>query len=85
MDNENLDEYICKNVPSVQKFIGSYQGKKETLPALAVISHAMRLIQRFVKIFYLNNLSSLFFQLNLFNFFYSEGKNTCDSYASNNN
>ncbi|KAJ3672910.1 hypothetical protein LUZ60_006284 [Juncus effusus] len=47
VDNEDLEGYICKNVPSVKYFINDYQGKEETLPALAVISHAMRLIQRF--------------------------------------
>ncbi|XP_078155409.1 amidase 1 [Carex rostrata] len=46
INNENLDGYICKNVPSIHKLIGIYEGKVATLPALAVISHAMRLIQR---------------------------------------
>ncbi|KAJ4755647.1 Glutamyl-tRNA(Gln) amidotransferase subunit A [Rhynchospora pubera] len=46
IDNEDLDGYIYKNVPSMQKFISNYQGKEATLPALAAISHAMRLIQR---------------------------------------
>lgn len=70
INNENLDGYICKNVPSIHKLIGIYEGKEATLPALAVISHAMRLIQRYLKrCFSLVILSSFFIQLALLSLF----------------
>ncbi|KAJ3697723.1 hypothetical protein LUZ61_001428 [Rhynchospora tenuis] len=46
IDNENLEGYICKNVPSIQKFDSKLQGKEGTLQFLKVLSHVSRLIQR---------------------------------------
>ncbi|XP_020084616.1 amidase 1 isoform X2 [Ananas comosus] len=48
IDNENLGEYISKNVPSIGNFISSVlENQACKIPALAALSHSMRLLQRF--------------------------------------
>ncbi|WOK95988.1 amidase 1 [Canna indica] len=48
LHTENLGDYIFHNVPSLRKFMNSIpEGQASTLPVLAALSHAMRLLQRF--------------------------------------
>ncbi|XP_042444602.1 amidase 1-like isoform X1 [Zingiber officinale] len=48
LNDVNLGDYIYHNVPSLLKFIsGLYANQESTVPVLAALSHAMRLLQRF--------------------------------------
>ncbi|KAJ8500483.1 hypothetical protein OPV22_011035 [Ensete ventricosum] len=48
LHHENLGDHIYHNVPSLQNFISSFSGDQaSTMPVLAALSHAMRLLQRF--------------------------------------
>ncbi|XP_072959992.1 amidase 1 isoform X2 [Typha angustifolia] len=48
IDNKDLGDYISNNVPSIGNFISKFcENQAYSIPALAVLSHCMRLIQRF--------------------------------------
>ncbi|KAG8052250.1 hypothetical protein GUJ93_ZPchr0001g31369 [Zizania palustris] len=47
VDNKNLGDFISDNVPSIRKFIADFsEGELPSVPALSVISHVMRCLQR---------------------------------------
>ncbi|KAL5226274.1 hypothetical protein ABZP36_014539 [Zizania latifolia] len=47
VDNKNLGDFISDNVPSIGKFIADFSERElPSVPALSVISHVMRCLQR---------------------------------------
>ncbi|RWW82382.1 hypothetical protein BHE74_00009156 [Ensete ventricosum] len=54
LHHENLGDHIYHNVPSLQNFISSFSGDQaSTMPVLAALSHAMRLLQRSNSVIYI--------------------------------